>query len=411
MQGESDAPAAGRPPAVPPPHRRTRWRRRTLLPLLLLAGTAAALELGARAVFPSPFATEGELVGMYENAEEAGSVRTVPGWQGEMTVDGRTVPVRLDALGLRSPEIGARRPGELRVLCLGDSFTFGYGVTAEESWPDVLGGLLAQRLGRTVLTGNAGVPGYGTVEQARCLRRIGPAFDPDVVLATIYLGNDFTDDQVAAKYVEGGYSMSGEWAALMRSSARARFMLDSRAWFKLEMTFIEADAPWALQPVTPPEEVEAFAGFPRRSRPNQCIAGLFMDTIDPGRSWDAAQPTPVVPRVMKKVSESLSAIRDAAGNARVLVLVIPSWWHLVEADRLALLAKVKLDPADYRVGLTQQRMLSVCHKLPLPVLDLTPTLAALPDLPGAFLADRHLSPAGHRVVAEAVAPEVEKLVR
>src|SRR5262245_10381601 len=191
----------------------------------------------------------------------------------------------------------------------------------------------------------------------------------------------------------------------MRSSARARFMLDSRAWFKLEMTFIEADAPWALQPVTPPEEVEAFAGFPRRSRPNQCIAGLFMDTIDPGRSWDAQHPVPVVPRVMQKVSESLGAIREAAGRAPVLVLVLPSWWHLVDADRLALLQKVQLKPEDYRLGLTQQRMLSVCHKLRLPALDLTPTLAALPDLPSAFLGDRHLSPAGHRVVAEAVAPE------
>ncbi|HEX5010583.1 MAG TPA: hypothetical protein VFY71_09285 [Planctomycetota bacterium] len=177
------------------------------------------------------------------------------------------------------------------------------------------------------------------------------------------------------------------------------------------MTFIDAEAPWALQPLIPPEEVKAFAGFPKRSRPNQCIAGLFMDAIDPGRSWDREHPVPVVPRVMKKVSESLSAIRDAAGRAPVLVLVLPSWWHLVEADRLALLQKVQLDPADYRAGLTQQRMLSVCHKLPLPALDLTPVLAALPELPGAFLADRHLSPAGHRVVAEAVAPEVEKLLR
>ena len=411
MTPEHDADVAGEARAAQPARRRRPGHRRPLLLLLVLAGTAAALELGARAFFPSPFATEAYLVGMYQNADEPGSVRTVPGWQGEMTMDGRTVPVRLDALGLRSPEIGPRQPGELRVLCLGDSLTFGYGVAAEETWPDALRGLLAERLGRPVITGNAAVPGYGTVEQARCMRRIGPAFDADVVLTTIYLGNDFTDDQVAARYVEGGYTMSGDWAALMRRSARARFMLASRAWFKAEMTFIELEAPWALQPVPPPEEVEGFAGFPPRSRPNQCIAGLFMDTIDPARSWDKAQPNPVVPRVMKKVSESLTAIRDAAGGARVLVLVIPSWWNLVEADRLALLTKVKLDPADYRNGLAQQRMLSVCHKLPLAVLDLTPSLAAMPDLPGAFLADKHLSPAGHRVVAEAVAPEVEALLR
>ena len=64
---------------------------------------------------------------------------------------------------------------------------------------------------------------------------------------------------------------------------------------------------------------------------------------------------------MKKVSESLATIRDAAGGARVLVLVIPSWWNLVEADRLALLTKVKLDPADYRNGLAQQRTAFSIH--------------------------------------------------
>jgi GDSL-like Lipase/Acylhydrolase family len=408
VPGES-ADVAGGAPAAPQPRRPGRWRRRTLLMVMMLLGAAAALELGARAFFPDPFSTEGDLVGMYENAE-AGSVRTVPGWEGEMTVDGRTVPVRLDALGLRSPEIGPRRPGELRVLCLGDSITFGYGVAAEETWPDVLRERLAERLGRPVVSGNAAVPGYGTVEQARCLRRIGPAFDPDVVLATIYLGNDFTDDQVAARYVEGGYCMGGDWAALMRSSARARFMLDSRAWFKVEMSFIELGAPWALQPLPPPEEIAAFAGFPPRS-PNQRIAGLFMDTIDPLRSWDATQPVPVVPRVLARVGESLGAIRDAAGDARVLVLVIPTWWHLVEADRLELLRKVKLEPADYRTGLAQFRVLRVCREMQLPALDLTPSFAAVTDLPGAFLADRHLTPAGHRVVAEAVAPELEALLR
>ncbi|HEX5010582.1 MAG TPA: SGNH/GDSL hydrolase family protein [Planctomycetota bacterium] len=399
--------------AVAAPRRRRRsWPRRLgfLIGLLLLL--ALGLELGARALFPSPFSAEGDLVGMYENAEEQGSVRTVPGWEGEFTVEGRTVPVRLDRLGLRSPEIGPRQPDELRVLCLGDSFVFGYGVAGEEAFPALLQGLLAQQLGRPVVTGNAGVPGYGTVEQARCLRRVAAAFDPDVVVSTIYLGNDFVDDQQRAKYVEGGYCMGGDWAALLRRSARARFMLRSRAWMKLELALIEAGSPWALQPVPPPDEEAAFAGFPPRNRPNQCVAGLFMDVIDPQRSWDAAQPLPVVPRVLDKVRESLSAMRATAGRAPVLVVLMPSWWHVSEPDRMALLKKVRLDPAEYRLGLTQQRLEELCASMSLPVVDLTPRFTEHGDPDHWFLqADRHLNAEGHRFVAETVAPAIEALLR
>jgi lysophospholipase L1-like esterase len=393
-----------------------RSRRRRLLTAGLsvavsLTVLAAGLEVGARLFVTSPFGAEGELVGMYENAEEPGSIRTVPGWEGSFTVEGRTVPVRLNRLGLRSPEIGPRQPDELRVLCLGDSFVFGYGVTAEEAFPGLLGELLPSRLGRPVVTGNAGVPGYGTVEQAHCLARIGPAVDADVIVCSIYLGNDFIDDQHVTKYVEGGFSMTGEWASLLRRSARARLMLLSRAWMRFEIWLMEAGSRWALQPTPTEEEARAFAGFPPRARPNQCVAGLFMDVIDDQRSWDPADPQPVVPRVLSRTAESLTALRASAGEARLLVAILPSWWHVHEEDRQSVLREVGLDPDDFQPGLTQQRLLSLCAELGLAVVDLTPTIAALPDPSSAFLPEnRHLSVAGHRLVAEVLAGEIARLV-
>ncbi len=45
----------------------------------------------------------------------------------------------LNRFGFREADFPVRRPeGETRILCLGDSITFGYGLTAESAWPKVL---------------------------------------------------------------------------------------------------------------------------------------------------------------------------------------------------------------------------------------------------------------------------------
>jgi hypothetical protein len=69
------------------------------------------------------------LRGLYENdPERRGEIRTVAGYRTRILVEGRTTELRIDALGLRGPEIGARKPGERRLLALGDSMVFGLGV-------------------------------------------------------------------------------------------------------------------------------------------------------------------------------------------------------------------------------------------------------------------------------------------
>lgn len=380
----------------------------TVVSLVILAG---GFELAARALFANPFGAEGEMAGMYQNSEESSSVRTVPGWSGDVTVEGRTVTVHLNGLGLRSPEIGPRRPGELRVLCLGDSFVFGYGVADDETFPEVLRGLLADRLGRPVVVGNAGVPGYGTVEQALCLQRLRDDFDPDVVVPTIYIGNDFVEDRDVSRFVEGGFAMKGEWADLLRTSRRARLMLHSRAWMHVEFHLIESGSPWALQ-LKPTSTAEmAFMGFPQRDGPrNQCKAGLFMDIIDPRHSWQPGGP-PVVPRVLARTEASLRSIQATAGSAQVLVVILPSWWHLNEAERLEYMTSVGLDPAEYRLGLTQHRLETLCAELSVPVVDVTPFARRLEDPASLFLReDHHLNPEGHRFVAELLADRIAALI-
>jgi lysophospholipase L1-like esterase len=92
-------------------------------------------------------------------------------------------------LGLRDRPVEPRRPGELRILALGDSVTFGWGVAAEDRYTDRLERSLAARLGRPARVINTGCDSYNTTEELRTLERFGDRFEPDLV-TLLYVYND-----------------------------------------------------------------------------------------------------------------------------------------------------------------------------------------------------------------------------
>jgi lysophospholipase L1-like esterase len=86
------------------------------------------------------------------------------------------IQVRTNSLGLRGPEPpGRRHPGGIRILCLGDSITFGLGVGHGRSWPRQLERILREReelAGRPVNVVNGAVPGWSSVQGMQLLRRL-----------------------------------------------------------------------------------------------------------------------------------------------------------------------------------------------------------------------------------------------
>jgi lysophospholipase L1-like esterase len=99
--------------------------------------------------------------------------------------------VRVNALGLRGPETGERPPpGSRRILVLGDSVVFGWGLEETESYPVRLAEALRRgNVAAEVL--NAGVPGFSIADEAALHREIAPALAPDAVVLAVSL-NDFT---------------------------------------------------------------------------------------------------------------------------------------------------------------------------------------------------------------------------
>ena len=93
--------------------------------------------------------------------------------------------IAVNALGLRGPERRVSKPpGTRRILLLGDSFAFGWGVEQEETFGARLERQLAPR-GGPVEVWSAAVPGWSTDQQYLYLRLRGLVLEPDLVLLAV----------------------------------------------------------------------------------------------------------------------------------------------------------------------------------------------------------------------------------
>lgn len=207
-----------------------------LLATLFLVGPIAAAELVLRPLARSAMRERTTLFA--RDAELGWKLR--PGarerWVG--------VDVEINAKGLRGPEIAwERTPGAARVVWLGDSVTFGYGLPRhDQAYPYVVA-RLAEGRGVPIETVNAAVDGYSPWQQAAWLEREGFRYAPDLVVVGFVL-NDVTEKLTLARF--GGsdegvqLAATATWAdrvfgpsALVhyvrRLGARLRFGADTRA--------------------------------------------------------------------------------------------------------------------------------------------------------------------------------------
>lgn len=94
--------------------------------------------------------------------------------------------VSISAQGLRDREYEIPKPyGTKRVLCMGDSMTFGWGVEERDCWCRILAGRLTTGgAGWEVI--NMGVPGYNFAQSVHYLGTKGVGFQPDL---TVFLFN------------------------------------------------------------------------------------------------------------------------------------------------------------------------------------------------------------------------------
>lgn len=282
-------------------------RAKLLAAALSVVVCFALAELGARMFYPRPPQLGREPQLRYQPDPDVGFFH-VPNQSGYLD-DGLAT---INDLGLRGarPDIPKPRDG-VRVLAVGDSTTFGWGVDDGETYTQLLEGRLrAAYPHRRVDVVNAGVVSYDLKQSARLLERLAPTLQPDVVLVGV-LWNDLPYEDV---------SPDGEPQQRRASSPRAAA---SRA---------DPSSPRTFRMAIPPTGVAALM---RRSRLAFALRHAWLAAVAPTEAatnqvkWEMAllngMQTPAIDAAWDDVGRTLSEIGSVADKVgfTVGVLIMP----------------------------------------------------------------------------------------
>jgi hypothetical protein len=351
------------------------------LALGAIAAAVGTAELGFRRVRSDPATVVGR--GLFAPDPELG-------FRLRAGVAEHGVPVT-NAHGLRGAEFPRRKPtGEIRVLALGDSFTFGMGA-AEDPWP----ARLQRRLGRSgVRVVNAGVPGWGTDQALSFLRRDGFGFEPDLVALAFFVGNDVTDNCARGEHV----CLGGEIVELASSERfrgpagrlrlRARLLLDRSYLFRwLDSRRLPRD-----EAASPPA-ADAFHRY--QAGRVRILAPSWADGA--GRAcWDNT----------RSYLREMHALCRARGNP-FLVVVIPDSLQVDDSVLDGALRFTAYRREELDRDLPQERLARICAEAGLDCLDLLPAVRASarpPYLPN----DSHFDPEGDVLIVDALAARIRE---
>lgn len=284
-----------------------------------------------------------------------------------------------NSFGHRSREIPLERtPGRVRILVLGDSFTYGVGVENHETFSARL-----EQLDPRLEVINTGVNGYGTAQELLLLRDEGLAFQPDLVLVAFFW-NDVVDSyrrRVAAFALRDGSLVYPDplppdavpgprrtplRRTLLRHSRVYRFLSDQIKLVRYQ--------------------VKAALGAP-------------LEDAEPLRPAEREQAW----RLTFALLDEIARLAREAG-AVPLIAVVPDQVQVEPST-----AVIGIEPDDYQV---QERVLGFAAARDIPALDLLPGLRAARARGQAlyYRLDRHLNPLGHAETAELLHDWIQRLL-
>jgi lysophospholipase L1-like esterase len=349
--------------------------RRALLLLAIAAAQFALFEIALRAWGHSEAAPTFQALFM---PDAAIGYRLRPGSQMRFVTAEFDTRIAINAQGVRDDaDIGPKSPDERRIVVLGDSLVMSVQVEARQTFCK----LLEERLNRAggpirYRVINAGVQGYGPVEELLFFREIARAFQPDLVIGTIFVGNDAEEAVASAPRLRGdrppAEALSDSLVNRMRRLVRRSMVLQV---LRLRLVAVTDRMPRLGAPPEPP--LQSYA----------------------------AHPAPRIEQGLRTARECLQAIaaESRASGARAMVMLMPARFQVDDADYARLKDAVAGTGGTLVRDAATIRFREALAPLQVPVFDALPALrAALPGPDVFFQQTVHLTPRGHQIVAEAL---------
>lgn len=288
-------------------------------------------------------------------------------------------PVRINELGMRDDQPLQPGPDEtlVRIIGLGDSHMFGWGVEHEATFLALLEASL-QRMARpdvVVDAVNMAVPGYNAVQEVALFEQRGLALDPDVVIVQYCL-----NDNVLPAFLTRRVSVF---------DLRRLYLLDAGAWLGAQF---RGDAP--------------------------AVAGLIATSI--GLKDPPGQPYEMDPDVVPAVYQHLLGWENLARAYRRLK-------ELCDERGIALYIMLpsELPHEPFKWGQNDPQKIphydkvrGLCSELGIPVIDPFPDVRAFLEEHGwqsidlvVSMEDGHPGPMKHNLFAQRLLTELEPLMQ
>jgi hypothetical protein len=341
------------------------------------------------------------------------------GWTGKPNADAsfRFVDcqhhVRQNRYGFRGTEYDFARTETPRLLVLGDSFVWGFGVENDQIFTH----LVERQSDAALEVVNLGVSGYGTDQELLLWRSLGKRFAPDRVLLVLCPYTDLSENVASIKYGypkplfhfetdghrienqpvpeshpdawESGLTQSGAaTAALAQRPALARLATHSALISSAILALARFDGPRRM--------LETRRILPERD--HSLSWGLLAHGDPP--SEQAAASWRTLFRLVDLLHEDV-----LASGATLEVLIVPSVIQ-VYPDLWQRFVRNTPPPARSRWNrdAPNERIAAYCRKKGIQVIDPLPALraAAETDLFLYFPWNSHWTPAAHRLVAEEI---------
>ncbi len=346
--------------------------RKALLVFLGLAVGLTISELGLRAWDRYESSRENS-VNFYDCADKLYAHDPTIGWRltpnqscRQKTVE-YDVQYKTNSKGLRDKEEHAyqKDPEKKRILILGDSHTFGQGVSLEETF----GKVLEEKTGAEVL--NLGVAGYDAGQYYLALNTEGMKYDPDIVILDLYFLNDIDEINIGSLsgpkpvfYLENNllkWKNAPEETASANREPKEDYRVKNKAAYKLTKWIFDLKT-LSLAKILAKEYL-----YERLSR-----LGLVKDLSDYEEKFALFEG------IVKKTKELLP-------NKTLAAVLIPS-------------KNVGYNWLERQIG---GRVASILKDNGIPFVDLTQTVVLRKNL--YFPKDGHINRKGHAMVAEAIA--------
>jgi lysophospholipase L1-like esterase len=292
--------------------------------------------------------------------------------------------INITSLGIRDDEaIGPKPPGERRIVVLGDSLVLSVQVSHRQTFCELLERRLnARASGVRYRVINAGVQGYGPVEELLFFRSLAAQLEPDLVLHTLFVGNDAEEALTSAPKLEGSARPPTE---VFRESIVTRLRRLVRRSMVLQVLRLRYVAATERMDVT-------------------------MQPPEPPLQSYAANPAPRIAKGLEVTRRCVEGVAEhaAALGARTAIVFMPARFQVDDADYGRLRDAVRQAGGELVRDAANQRFEAALADLQLPRVDLLPPLRqALPGPDVFYQTTVHLTVRGHEIVAEAL----EKFLR